>query len=39
MVLYSLEFDARPRFIAGVAVVTTVLSMGTLTVLLGVLRP
>jgi malate permease and related proteins len=38
MVLYSLEFDARPRFVAGVVVVTTVLSLVTLTVLLGVLR-
>jgi predicted permease len=39
MVLYSLEFDARPRFVTGVVVVTTVLSLATLTVLLGVLRP
>jgi predicted permease len=39
MVLYSLEFDARPRFVTGVVVVTTVLSLVTLTVLLGVLRP
>jgi malate permease and related proteins len=37
MVLYSLEFDARPGFVAGV-VVTTVLSLGTLALLLGVLR-
>ncbi len=39
MVLYSLEFDARPRFVTGVVVVTSVLSLATLTVLLGVLRP
>jgi malate permease and related proteins len=38
MVLYSLEFDGRPRFVAGVVVVTTLLSLVTLTVLLGVLR-
>lgn len=38
MVLYSLEFDARPRFVAGTVVVTTVLSLATLTVLLGILR-
>src|SRR5215208_195297 len=38
MVLYSLEFDARPGFVAGVVVVTTVLSLGTLALLLGVLR-
>jgi malate permease and related proteins len=38
MVLYSLEFDARPRFVAGVVVVTTALSLVTLTVLLGVLQ-
>jgi predicted permease len=38
MVLYSLEFDARPGFVAGVVVVTTLLSLGTLTLLLGVLR-
>ena len=34
MVLYSLEFDARPGFVAGVVVVTTVLSLGTLALLL-----
>ena len=34
MVLYSLEFDARPKFVAGVVVVTTVLSVLTLTGLL-----
>jgi predicted permease len=38
MVLYSLEFDAQPGFVAGVVVVTTVLSLATLTLLLGVLR-
>lgn len=38
MVLYSLEFDARPRFVAGVVVVTTALSLVTLTILLSVLR-
>lgn len=38
MVLYSLEFDARPRFVAGVVVVTTVLSLLTLTVLLVMVR-
>ena len=38
MVLYSLEFDARPGFVAGVVVVTTVLSLATLALLLGVLR-
>jgi malate permease and related proteins len=39
MVLYSLEFNARPRFVAGVVVMTTALSLLTLTLLLGVLRP
>lgn len=38
MVLYSLEFDARPRFVAGVVVVTTLFSLVTLTVLLGILE-
>ncbi len=38
MVLYSLEFNARPRFVAGVVVVTTLLSLVTLTLLLSVLR-
>ena len=38
MVLYSLEFDARPGFVAGVVVVTTVLSLATLALLLSVLR-
>jgi predicted permease len=38
MVLYSLEFDARPGFVAGVVVVSTLLSLATLTLLLGVLR-
>ena len=38
MVLYSVEFDGRPRFVAGVVVVTTLLSLVTLTILLGVLR-
>ncbi len=38
MVLYSLEFNARPRFVAGVVVVTTAASLATLTVLLSVLR-
>jgi predicted permease len=34
MVLYSLEFDARPQFVAGTVVITTLLSILTLTVLL-----
>src|SRR5215212_6096802 len=34
MVLYSLEFDARPGFVAGVVVVTTVLSLAMLALLL-----
>lgn len=38
MVLYSLEFNARPRFVAGVVVVTTAASLATLTVLLSLLR-
>ncbi|MCS6940857.1 MAG: AEC family transporter, partial [Roseiflexus sp.] len=38
MVLYSLEFNARPRFVAGVVVATTLLSLVTLTLLLSVLR-
>lgn len=38
MVLYSFEFNARPRFVAGVVVVTTLLSLATLTLLLTVLR-
>jgi len=38
MVLYSLEFNARPRFVAGVVVVTTLMSLVTLTLLLSVLR-
>jgi len=37
MVLYSLEFNARPRFVAGAVVVSTVLSLVTLTVLLTVM--
>ncbi len=37
MVLYSLEFDARPQFVAGTVVITTVLSVLTLTVLLTVM--
>ncbi len=37
MVLYSLEFNARPRFVAGAVVVSTVFSLVTLTVLLTVL--
>jgi predicted permease len=37
MVLYSLEFDARPQFVAGAVVITTVLSVLTLTVLLTVM--
>jgi hypothetical protein len=38
MVLFSTEFDARPRFVAGVVVATTLLSLGTLTMLLTLLR-
>ena len=38
MVLYSLEFDAHPGFVAGVVIVSTLLSLATLTLLLGVLR-
>jgi predicted permease len=38
MVLYSLEFNARPRFVAGAVVATTLLSLATLTLLLSVLR-
>lgn len=38
MVLYSFEFNARPRFVAGVVAVTTLLSLATLTLLLTVLR-
>lgn len=38
MILYALEFDARPKFVAGVVVSTTVLSLVTLTVLLTLLR-
>ncbi len=38
MALYSLEFNARPRFVAGVVVATTLLSLATLTLLLSVLR-
>jgi len=38
MVLYSLEFDVRPGFVSGVVVVTTLLSLATLALLLGVLR-
>jgi predicted permease len=38
MVLYSIEFDARPGFVAGVVVVSTLLSLVTLTLLLGALR-
>jgi malate permease and related proteins len=38
MVLFSLEFDARPGFVAGVVVVSTLLSLGTLALLLGMLR-
>jgi malate permease and related proteins len=37
MVLYSLEFDARPQFVAGSVVVSTVLSLVTLTILLTVM--
>jgi predicted permease len=37
MVLYSLEFDARPQFVAGTVVITTLLSVLTLTVLLTVM--
>ncbi|MEN9934094.1 MAG: hypothetical protein RLZZ387_673 [Chloroflexota bacterium] len=38
MVLYSAEFGARPRFVAGVVVVTTLGSLATLAALLTVLR-
>ncbi len=38
MVLFSLEFDARPGFVAGITVASTMLSLATLTLLLGVLR-
>jgi hypothetical protein len=38
MVLYSVEFNARPKFVAGVVVATTALGLVTLTVLLGVVR-
>lgn len=38
MALYSLEFNARPRFVAGVVAVTTLLSLTTLTLLLSGLR-
>ncbi|MEM8530574.1 MAG: AEC family transporter [Chloroflexota bacterium] len=38
MVLFSTEFGARPRFVAGVVVITTVVSLITLTMLLSVLR-
>ena len=38
MVLYWLEFDARPGFVAGVVVVTTLLSLATLALLLTLLR-
>jgi predicted permease len=37
MVLYSLEFNARPQFVAGSVVVSTVLSLVTLTILLTVM--
>ncbi|HMO56542.1 MAG TPA: AEC family transporter [Roseiflexaceae bacterium] len=38
MVLYSIEFGARPGFVAGVVVVTTLLSLLTLTFLLYLIR-
>jgi malate permease and related proteins len=38
MVLYSTEFGARPRFVAGVVVATTLASLATLSVLLTMLR-
>lgn len=38
MVLYSAEFGARPRFVAGVVVVTTLGSLVTLSLLLTMLR-
>jgi hypothetical protein len=38
MVLYSLEFDARPGFVAGAVVVSTLLSLATLALLLTLLR-
>lgn len=37
MVLYSLEFNARPKFVAGTVVITTLLSVVTLTILLTVM--
>lgn len=37
MVLYSLEFNARPKFVAGTVVITTLLSVMTLTILLTVM--
>jgi predicted permease len=37
MVLYSLEFNARPKFVAGTVVITTLLSVLTLTILLTVM--
>jgi predicted permease len=38
MVLFSLEFDARPGFVAGVTIASTLLSLATLAFTLGVLR-
>lgn len=38
MVLYSMEFGARPRFVAGVVVAATLGSLLTLTVLIGIMR-
>lgn len=38
MVLYSTEFGARPRFVAGVVVATTIASLATLSLLLTILR-
>jgi hypothetical protein len=38
MVLYSLEFNAQPRFVAGVVVVSTVLSLISVAVILSIIR-
>ncbi|GAB4117146.1 MAG: AEC family transporter [Roseiflexaceae bacterium] len=38
MALYALEFDARPRYVAGVVALTTLISPLTLAILLSVLR-
>ena len=38
MVLYSMEFDTRPRFVAGTVVLSTLGSLLTLTVLISMMR-